>query len=227
VATLLAHVLPLALLGALMPTRLALVTSLLGTDRPRTNAIAFSLACTAGYLVMAAFSGAVRAVASHFTGIGPHSLAPLELALGACLLGYLAWTVATWSRERTGSGALLVRVGSLGPGRAALLGLGLGLTSLRCVAVLIEVSTLVVEDGFGRAVMVTILLLTVLVFSLPMLVPIGAYLLASDRLVPVLATVRLLLEGNSRWITVLVTGLLGAYLAARGVVGLELTDWRL
>jgi hypothetical protein len=60
-----------------------------------------------------------------------------------------------------------------------------------------------------------------------MLVPIGAYLLVSDRLVPVLATIRLQLGRNSRWITVLVTGALGTYLVARGVLGLELTHWRL
>jgi hypothetical protein len=76
-----------------MPTRVALITTPLGTRRPRASAIAFSLACTAGYLVIAGLSGALRTEASRMVGIGPHSLAPLELILRAALLGYLAWTV--------------------------------------------------------------------------------------------------------------------------------------
>jgi hypothetical protein len=225
-AGLLAHVLPLALLGALMPTRLTLVTSLLGTSRPRANAIAFSLACTAGYLVTALFSGALRTAATRVTGGGPHSLAPLELALGLALLALLAWMLAGPPRSQQTSPALAGRITLLSPARTSLLGFGLGVTSLRCAAILIEVSTLVVEDGFGRVVLVAVLVLTVLVFSLPMLLPVAAYLLVSDRLLPALASLRRTLERNGHRITVFVTGALGAYLVIRGAIGIDLTGLR-
>jgi len=47
----------------------------------------------------------------------------------------------------------------------------------------------------------------------------AAYLLVSDRIMPVLASARASLESNAHWITVVVTGLLGAYLTARGALG--------
>jgi hypothetical protein len=99
------------------------------------------------------------------------------------------------------------------------MGLGLGALSLRNVAVLLEVATLAVESGLGRTVLLGMLSLTVLIFSLPMLLPIAAYLLVSDRIMPVLASARASLERNAHWITVVVTGLLGAYLTARGAIG--------
>ena len=102
-AALLAHVLPLAVIGALMPTRLAMVAVLLGSHRPRANAIAFSVACTAGYLVVALLSGVARTAASRLVGVAPHSLAPLELLLGLGFLAVLALTLLRTPPSRTGS----------------------------------------------------------------------------------------------------------------------------
>jgi hypothetical protein len=220
VAALLAHVLPLAVIGALMPTRLAMVAVLLGSHRPRANAIAFSVACTAGYLAVALLSGVARTAASRLVGVAPHSLAPLELLLGLGFLAVLALTLLRRPRSRTGSSRLAERLGGIRPQRAALMGLGLGALSLRNVALLLEVATLAVESGLGRTVLVGMLSLTVLIFSLPMLLPIAAYLLVSDRIMPFLASARASLERNAHWITVVVTGLLGAYLTARGALGL-------
>jgi hypothetical protein len=220
VAALLAHVLPLALIGALMPTRLAMVTALLGSNRPRASAIAFWLACTAGYLIAALFSGVARTAASRVIGVEPHSLAPLELLLGLGLLAVRAFTLLRRPRSGTGPSWLAERIGGIRPERAALMGLGLGALSLRNVAVLLEVSTLAVESGLGSAVLVAMLSLTVLIFSLPMLLPIAAFLLVSDRMMPMLLSARASLERNAHAITVVVTGLLGTYLTARGALGL-------
>lgn len=217
---LLIQLIPLALIGALMPTRFVVVVTLLTTNHPIANATAYWLGCTLGYLLVAALSGLLAAALVQFIQTHYREAGLLELALGLILL---ALSIRTWLRKpapQSQAPGWLQRMESVGPPSSAAVGFLMGVASLRNVAVILAAVALVAQSGFGTPVLVLSLLLIVLIFSLPMVIPPAVYLRHRAGSTSVLAAARSRVVARVRPVALAVTALLGLYLVVEGITRL-------
>lgn len=210
--------LPLALGILASPIAVIPAILLLLGDRPRASATAFLVGWTGGLAVV---TGAAILLADLIEpGDGPPTwLAWTRIVVGALLLLYGA---LTWVRRNSQKEPprWLTGVQHLSPPRAAALGAGLSAANPKVVLLAATAGLTIGTEGGTPGQKLVAFLLFLLIGSIEVLVPLGAYLLAGDRAVAPLERARGWLQDNNTPVVAAVVGIIGAILVLNGIRGL-------
>ena len=216
ILSVLALVLPLALVGAVSPVMLSQQTVLLSRPDGRRLAIRYALGVAATLLIIVTtlvFFGRSIALPDE-----PRLSAGLDVGLGAALLAVAGLVLARHRSHR--SRPRVPKQRSLGPNAALGLGVFSMLTNLTTITVLVPVAKEIAASGLGVIAQISVALVVVAVAALPAWLPVALSVAApgpADRGLRALAG---LLERHGSQLVVGLLTALGAFLVGRGVVHL-------
>lgn len=210
--------LPLALGILASPIAVIPAILLLLGPRPTATCVAFLLGWTGG---LAAVTGAAILFADGIdAGTGaPVWLSWLRIIVGALLLGY---GLVTWLRRNVQQEPprWLTGITELPPRRAAELGVGLSALNPKVVLLCLSAGLTIGMEGAAAGQELTAFLLFLLIGSIEVLLPLGAFLLAGDRATVPLQRVRAWLEDHGTSVVVVVVSVIGAVLVINGIQAL-------
>ena len=210
--------LPLAMGILASPIAVIPAILLLLGARPIATTVAFLFGWTGG---LAAVTGVAILLADSLDAEAeaPVWLSWLRIIAGAMLLIY---ALTTWLRRNAQKEPpkWLTGITELSPARAA--GLGIGLSAINPKVVLLCLSaglTIGMAGSSAREELVAFLLF-LLIGSVEVLLPLGAFLVAGDRATAPLERVRAWLQDHGTSVVVVVVSIIGAVLLINGVRGL-------
>jgi threonine/homoserine/homoserine lactone efflux protein len=216
--------LPASAAIALSPFPIVAVVVVLGTDRARSNGVAFAAGWTVGL-------AAVTALVTVLTDAGSGDDAAPSTAVGVVrvLVGsaFLAMAVKTW-RNRPAPGTdpelpgWMASLDDLAPGRA--LGLGAALSGLnpKIVALVVAGATTIGAAGLDATEAVLATVAFVAIGSCTVVGAVGAHLVAGERVAGPLRSVQRFMVANNTAIMLVVLVVMGAKVLGDGITTLTL-----
>lgn len=203
--------------GALSPLPLALCILLLSTRRPLVNAGSF----LAGYASVLAALGVVAVTVGGATRSS--DVHPTTQAVGGLVAGVLLGAVALHSLLFPGaakSHKLFAAIDSVGPARAAALGLLVMVTNIKNISLFLAAMGSVAGGPGSTAREALFAALLVAGFTSGMWLAVLVYLTGGPRSERILAAVRQFLERHNRVITIVVFGGFAVYFLATSLPSL-------
>jgi uncharacterized membrane protein YjfL (UPF0719 family) len=214
----LAEVLPLAAAIALSPLTIIPAILLLFTERPRATAATF----LAGWLFgLAVILTATSALASRIEPDGPTPtwLSWARIGLGVLLL---VLAIRRWLARHAvaESPRWLQAIGQMTPGRALGLGVVLSVANPKVLLLAAAAGLGLGSAGLPPGEVVVGALVTALVASVTVILPLVAYLVLGQRAMPPLTRARDWLERNNAVVMAVVFAVLGVVVLLEGLTGL-------
>lgn len=210
--------LPLALGILASPIAVIPAILLLLGPRPLATCLAFLVGWTGG---LAAVTGVAILFADGIdAGSGtPAWLSWLRIVVGVLLVAY---GVLTWVRRdaQKEPPAWLTGITELSPGRAASLGLALSALNPKVILLCLSAGLTIGMEGASAGQELVAFLLFLLIGSVEVLLPLGAFLVAGDRATAPLERGRVWLQDHGTSVVVVVVVVIGAVLVVNGVRGL-------
>lgn len=214
-------IVPPALAIALSPFPIVAIILLLLSPKPRESGAAFCVGWIVGLLVPLVIAMAIAEAAD--IG-GPESspsrgaaIVRIVIGLALILLGVRRWL----QRPKHGATAeepkWLAHVDALTPVKALGLGLLLSAVNPKELLVTIAAALALAKTELSATALIVPSAVFIIVASLPVIAPLAAYLLVSDRIDPPLAKAKKWLIANDSVIMAVVLWLIGAAVLAKGL----------
>lgn len=206
--------LPLALGILASPIAVIPAILLLLGPRPLTTCVAFGLGWTGG---LALATGVAILLADLIdAGAGtPAWLSWIRIVVGALLVLY---GVVTWLRRdaQKEPPKWLTGISELAPGRAAVLGIGLATVNPKVLLLCVSAGLTIGTAGGTASQQLVALLLFLLIGSIEVLLPLGAFLVAGERATAPLLRGKTWLQDHGTSVVVVVVIVIGAVLIVSG-----------
>jgi threonine/homoserine/homoserine lactone efflux protein len=207
--------LPLALGILASPIAVIPAILLLLGPRPVATCTAFLFGWTGGLAVVTGLGILFADRIDVGTGT-PTWLSWLRILVGALLLiyGLLTWLRRDAQQEPP---KWLTGITDLAPPRAAGLGIGLSVLNPKVFLLCLTAGLTIGIQGAGAGQELVAFLLFLLIGSVEVLLPLGAFLLAGDRVAAPLERGRVWLEDHGTSVVIVVVGVIGTVLVFNGV----------
>ena len=219
-ADLLGQLLAVGVGAAISPLATAICIALLSSSKPLEDALAFTL----GYAVILAV---IALVAFVFFGAQPGSgdgssdiRDTIDAAIGVLLLVFALKTWLGTPDPNAPPPRWVAAIDSITPAKALLLGMVVMLTNPTTLALYVSGLKEIVAADLGTAGSVAVLAAFVALVEVEFLVPIALYAAAPRRAGAVMGAVQRWLEGHNRGVMIVVFGIFGVLLMAKGASGL-------
>lgn len=206
--------LPLALGILASPIAIIPAILLLLGPRPTSTCVAFLFGWSGGLAVVT--GAAILFADSIDAGTGtPTWLSWLRITVGVLLLVY---SLVTWLRRdaATEPPKWLTGITELAPARAAVLGIGLSALNPKVVLLCLSAGLTIGMAGTTAGQEMVAFLLFLLIGSVEVLLPLGAFLVAGDRATAPLQRVKAWLQDNGTKVVVVVVAVIGLVLVING-----------
>jgi hypothetical protein len=206
----------LAIGGSVAPPLLLLTILFLGSRRPILNAGAlvlgyFTICAAIGILGLVLFGGAESAVSAVGRVISA-TIGALLIVLG--LRSLLGSPDPEASRPRW-----MESISSISPPRALAFGMALFPLQVKNLAIFVACLNLIIASSLSPGDSIVALGLVLVIFTIPVLVLIGLYVVFPRRASAMLGSLQAWMGKNSRTITVVLCFVFGAFFLTRGFLG--------
>lgn len=210
--------LPLALGILASPIAVIPAILLLLGPRPLPTCVAFGLGWTGGLALVTGVAILFADAIDAGTGT-PVWLSWIRIVVGALLVVY---GVVTWLRRDAEKEApkWLTGISDLAPGRAAVLGLGLSAVNPKVVLLCLSAGLTIGTAGGTAGQEVVAFAIFLLIGSIEVLLPLGAFLVAGERATAPLLRGKTWLEDHGNSVVVVVVIVIGVVLVVNGVKAL-------
>ncbi len=214
--------LPAAAAVALSPFPIVAVVVVLGTERARTNGIAFAAGWTGGLAVLTAIVTAITSGASDPDSAPSTAVGVVRVLLGLLLFGLAAktWRQRPRPGEETPMPSWMASLDDASAGRTLVLGAALSGLNPKIMALTVAGAASISQVGLDGTDTALATAAFVVIGSSTVLVALGAHLLAGQRAAGPLAALKRFMIDNNTAIMLVVLVLLGATILGKGIATL-------
>jgi threonine/homoserine/homoserine lactone efflux protein len=213
--------LPSAVGVALSPLPIVAVILMLGTDRARSNGPAFALGWIVGLVIVSVIVLLVTGDADQPNSTASTSINWLEVGLGVVFLAMAGreWRSRPKHGEENEMPKWLRTVDSLTPAKSLGLGVGLSAINPKNLALTVAAVASIAQAGLSGSESALAVAVFVVIASASVAGPVLFYLLATDRAVGPLASLKTFMSRHNAVIVIVVLLILGAKLLGQGLGG--------
>ena len=214
--------LPAAAAVAFSPFPIVAVVVVLGTERARSNGLAFATGWMAGLAVLTAIVTIISSGASDPDATPSTVVGVVRVIVGLVFLGL---AVKTWRGrprpgEETPMPGWMASLDDTTPGRTVLLGAALSGLNPKIMALALSAAASISQAGLDTTETTLAAAAFVAIGSSTVLVAVGAHLVAAERAAGPLAALKRFMIDNNTAIMLVVLVLLGANILGEGIAAL-------